>query len=60
MHCNNIQETRGGVDAVGLGRARPTKCAGRAKGALNIIDAVKSCDGGNEMEPDCILKWLEE
>ena len=47
MHCNNIQETRGGVDAVALGRARPTKCAGRAKGALNIIDAVKSCDGGN-------------
>ena len=69
MHCNNIQETRGAVmftdeeyskqaDAVGLGRARPPRRAGRAK--RYITDAVTSCDGGNEMEPDCILKWLEE
>ena len=27
---------------------------------LNITDAVTSCDGGNEIEPDCIFKWLEE
>ena len=27
---------------------------------LNITDAVMYCDRGNEMEPDCILKWLEE
>ena len=25
----------------------------KEKGALNIIDAVTSCDGWNEMEPDC-------
>ena len=47
MHCNNIQETRGAVmftdeeyskqaDAVGLGRARPPRRAGRAKRSLSV------------------------
>ena len=69
MHCDIIQEMRGAVkftdevyskeaDAVGLGRARPPRRAGRAKRSLfSITDAVMSCD---VKEPDRILKWLKK
>ena len=63
MHCNNTQETRWAVmftdeeyskqaDAVGLGLARLLRHAGRAKRSLSevLINAVMSCDGGNEMD----------
>ena len=47
MHCDNIQEARGAVmftdevyskeaDAVGLGRARPPRRAGREKRSLSV------------------------
>ena len=47
MHCNNVQETRGAVmftdeeyskeaDIVGLGMARPPRCARRAKRSLSV------------------------
>ena len=47
MHCNNTQETRGAVmftdevyskeaDTVGLGRARPPRCARRGKRPLSV------------------------
>ena len=66
MHCNNIQEMSGAVifideeyskeaDAVRLCRARPPRSARRAKRSLSISLMLS-----RTVEPDYILKWLEE
>ena len=66
MHCDSIHKTRGAVifideeyskeaDAVRLCRARPPRRARRAKRFPSISLMLS-----RTVEPDCILKWLEE